>query len=130
MPNAIHLEVVFVKHTLFNYHLWLYKTRVSLPNYAEKRKKTQSQSFLFWVIHKSACFVSAVSVCQHRLGEVKFASKVLWCCIQQPVSIHQTQVSHVAAGCVQQFIEDHIGRLCLEEDGGRVDSYRLMGIQS
>ncbi len=64
------------------------------------------------------------------LGGSEFAAKVLWCCVQQPVGIHQTQVSHVAAGGVQQLIEDHICWLGLEKDGGGVDGHGLVGVQS
>lgn len=49
---------------------------------------------------------------------------------QQPVCIHQTQTLHVAAGRVQQLVEDHVGRLTLEEDGRRVDGHGLVGVQS
>lgn len=48
------------------------------------------------------------------LGGSQFAAKVLWRCIQQPISIHQTQVSHIVAGGVQKLVEDYIGWLGLE----------------
>ncbi len=63
------------------------------------------------------------------LGGSQFAAKVLGCCVQQPVGIHQTQVSHVAAGGVQQLVEDHVRWLGLEKDGGRVDGNGLVGVQ-
>lgn len=69
-------------------------------------------------------------VCLLALGDVEFAAKVLWSCIEQPVSIHQTEVSHVAAGGVQQLVEDHVRWLGLEQDRGGVDGHRLMCVQS
>lgn len=69
------------------------------------------------------------SVLLRRLALVQLTAKVLWSCIQQPVSVHQAQVSHVAAGCVQQLIEHHVRRLGLEEDRGRVDGHRLVRVQ-
>lgn len=63
-------------------------------------------------------------------AQEQFVAKVLGCRGQQPVCIHQTQTPHVAAGRVQQLIEDHVGRLTLEEDGRRVDGHGLVGVQS
>lgn len=63
-------------------------------------------------------------------GAVDLAAKVVWCCIQQPVWVHQTQVSHVTAGRVQQLVEHHVCWLGLEEDGGWVDGDWLLGVQS
>lgn len=63
-------------------------------------------------------------------GDVQLAAKVVWGCFQQPVCVHQTQVSHVAARRVQQLVEDHVRWLGLEEDGGRVDGDGLVGVQS
>lgn len=66
--------------------------------------------------------------CLLALVEVELAAKVLWCCIQQPVGVYQAEVSHVAAGGVQQLVEDYVCWLGLEKDGGRVDGYRLVGV--
>jgi len=62
-------------------------------------------------------------------GGVELAAKVLRRRIHQPVGVHQAQVPHVAAGRVQQLVEDHVGRLGLEQDGGRVDGHGLVGVQ-
>lgn len=64
------------------------------------------------------------------LAGVEFAAKVLRRCIQEPVGVHQAQIPHVAAGRVQQLVEDHVRRLGLEQDGGWVDSHGLTGVQS
>lgn len=69
-------------------------------------------------------------LCWLALRRVKFTAKVVWRCIQQPVSIDQTQVSHVAAGRVQQLVEHHVCWLGLEKDRGGVDGHRLVGVQS
>lgn len=63
-------------------------------------------------------------------GGSQLAAKVFRCRFQQPVGIHQTQVPHVAAGGVQQLVEDHVCWLGLEEDGGGVDGHGLVGVQS
>lgn len=75
-------------------------------------------------------FTSVLFLCWLALGGSEFAAKVLWRCVQQPVGVHQTQVSHVAAGGVQQLIEDHVRWLGLEKDGGGVDGHGLVGVQS
>lgn len=75
-------------------------------------------------------FTSVLFLYWLALGGSQLAAKVVWCCIQQPVGIHQTQVPHVAAGGVQQLIEDHVCWLGLEKDGGGVDGHRLVGVQS
>lgn len=62
------------------------------------------------------------------LVEVELAAKVLGRRVQQPVGIHQTEVSHVAAGGVQQLVEDDVRWLGLEKDGGRVDGDGLVGV--
>lgn len=64
------------------------------------------------------------------LGWSEFAAEVLRRRVQQPVGVHQTQVPHVAAGGVQQLVEDDVRWLGLEKDGGRVDGHRLVGVQS
>ena len=64
------------------------------------------------------------------LGRSEFAAKVLRRRLEQPVGVHQTQVSHVAAGRVQQLVEDHICWLGLEKDGGGVDGNGLVWVQS
>lgn len=74
-------------------------------------------------------FISVLYLSELALGGAQLAAKVLRRCVQQPVGIHQTQVSHVAAGGVQQLIEDDVRRLGLEKDGGRVDGHRLVGVQ-
>lgn len=74
-------------------------------------------------------FTSVLFLCWLALGGSQLAAKVLRCCIQQPVGIHQAQVSHVAAGRVQQLIEDHVRWLGLEKDGGGVDGHRLVCVQ-
>lgn len=63
------------------------------------------------------------------LGGPQLAAKVLRGGLQQPVGVHQTQVPHVAAGRVQQLVEHHVGRLTLEEHGGRVDGHGLVAVQ-
>lgn len=88
------------------------------------------QFYCHWVIWGSILpefYFSPVSL---LVSGSQFAAKVFWCCIQQPVGIHQTQVSHVAAGGVQQLVEDHVCWLGLEKDRGRVDGHRLVGVQS
>lgn len=76
-------------------------------------------------------FGSAAVLTAHwlALGGAKLPTKVLGCSVHQPISIHQAQVPHVAAGGVQELIEDHVGRLGLEEHRGGVDGYRLVGVQ-
>lgn len=69
------------------------------------------------------------SACLLALGGSQFAAKVFRRRFQQPVGVHQTQVPHVAARRVQQLVEDHVRRLGLEEDGGRVDGDGLVGVQ-
>lgn len=75
-------------------------------------------------------FTSVLFLYWLALGGVQFAAKVLWRCVQQPVGVHQTQVSHVAAGGVQQLVEDYVCWLALEKDGGGVDGHGLVGVQS
>lgn len=68
-------------------------------------------------------------LCLLALGVSQFAAKVFGRRFQQPVGVHQAQVPHVAAGRVQQLVEDHVRRLGLKEDGGRVDGDGLVGVQ-
>lgn len=72
---------------------------------------------------------AAPTLCLLALGGSQFAAKVFRRRFQQPVGVHQAQVPHVAAGRVQQLVEDHVRRLGLKEDGGRVDGDRLVGVQ-
>lgn len=73
---------------------------------------------------------SAGLIWQLAFGGSQFAAKILWRCVQQPLGIHQTQVSHVAAGGVQKLVEDDVRRLGLEQDGGGMNRHRLVGVQS
>lgn len=61
-------------------------------------------------------------------GDVQFVAEVLGCRVHEPVSVDQAQTPHVAAGRVQQLVEDHVGRLTLEEDGRGVDGHGLVGV--
>lgn len=83
------------------------------------------------VLHQLATRVfvaGGLFLCWLALVEVELAAKVLGRCIQQPVGVDQTEVSHVAAGGVQQLVEDHVRWLGLEKDGGRVDGHGLVGV--
>lgn len=55
-------------------------------------------------------------------------AEVLGCGVHEPVSVDQAQPPHVAAGRVQQLVEDHAGRLTLEEDRRGVDGHGLVGV--
>lgn len=91
------------------------------------------QFYSHWVIwgEVSSQRSTSVSVSPSlALGRSEFAAKVLRRRLEQPVGVHQTQVSHVAAGRVQQLVEHHVCWLGLEKDGGGVDGHGLVCVQS
>ena len=63
------------------------------------------------------------------LGVAQLAAEVLWRGVHQPLGVHEAEVPHVAARGVQQLVEHHVGRLGLEQHGGRVDGHALAGVQ-
>lgn len=129
MPNACQLGGSEIQRCLILFwFLLVWNQEVSLS----KIQLGEEFPVLLWWFEEGSVlsFTSVLFLYWLALSGSQFAAKVLWCCIQQPVGIHQTQVSHVAAGGVQQLIEDHVCWLGLEKDRGRVDGHRLVGVQS